>query len=288
MSFSTAIRHLPKALSSLIPAALIAGNTVLGGTPATCSNTQLSCQNTTAVADTCCFNAPGGLLLQTQFWDTTPPTGPSNSPDRCDGTYDQYCDPSRQYTNVTAIISAAGQTDLLNYMNTYWKDYQGNDESFWEHEWDKHGTCISTLEPDCYTAYTPQEEVVAYFQKTVDLFKTLDSYSFLSAAGIVPSTSKTYTATEINAALAQPRGVQATIQCSNSALDEIWYFFNVQGSVQTGTFFPVNPDVNSRGLFTTAFIYSPPIRHFNNVKSPLSPDLVLVSLHSCAIDLPIL
>lgn len=165
----------------------------------------------------------------------------SHRPDHCDGTFDQFCDPNRQYTNISAIISAAGRTDLLNYMNTYWKDYQGNDESFWEHEWNKHGTCISTLEPGCYTNYAPQEEVVDYFQKTVDLFKTLDSYASLSAAGIVPSTTQTYTSAEINAALAKSRGVQVTIQCSNSALNEIWYFYDVRGSVQTGTFVPTNP-----------------------------------------------
>lgn len=165
----------------------------------------------------------------------------SARPDRCDGTYDQYCDPNRQYTNISSIISAAGQTELLDYMNTYWKDYQGNDESFWEHEWDKHGTCISTLEPGCYTDYKPQEEVVAYFQKTVDLFKTLDSYAFLSTAGILPSTTNTYTSAEILAALAKPRGVQVSIQCRNGELDEIWYFYNVRGSVQTGTFVPTDP-----------------------------------------------
>ncbi len=38
----------------------------------------LSCHNSTAV-DTCCFNYPGGQLLQTQFWDTDPATGPSDS-----------------------------------------------------------------------------------------------------------------------------------------------------------------------------------------------------------------
>jgi ribonuclease T2 len=38
------------------------------------------------------------------------------------------------------------------------------------------GTCINTIEPDCYDDYTPQEEVVDYFQKAVDLFKKLDSY----------------------------------------------------------------------------------------------------------------
>ena len=54
-------------------------NGVLGGAPDVCTNPQLSCHNTTAVANTCCFNAPGGLLQQTQFWDTSPATGPTNS-----------------------------------------------------------------------------------------------------------------------------------------------------------------------------------------------------------------
>lgn len=44
-----------------------------------CSSPQLSCQNTTVQADLCCFNAPGGQLLLTQFWDTNPVTGPVDS-----------------------------------------------------------------------------------------------------------------------------------------------------------------------------------------------------------------
>lgn len=43
--------------------------------PMSCPNAQLSCHNTTTVADLCCFNAPGGQLLLTQFWDTAPSTG---------------------------------------------------------------------------------------------------------------------------------------------------------------------------------------------------------------------
>lgn len=43
--------------------------------PKSCLNPQLSCHNTTAVADTCCFNSPGGELLVTSFWDTNPSTG---------------------------------------------------------------------------------------------------------------------------------------------------------------------------------------------------------------------
>lgn len=114
-----------------------------------CSNSgPYSCQNTSAVSDTCCFNAPGGALLQTQFWDTSPPSGPTNSwtihglwPDNCDGTYEANCDSSRAYTNITQILQSFGQTDLLNYMNTYWTSNSGTNEAFWEHEWGKHGTC---------------------------------------------------------------------------------------------------------------------------------------------------
>lgn len=65
-------------------------------------------------------------------------------------------------------------------MQTYWKDYQGDDEDLWEHEWSKHGTCISTLETSCYTGYTAKQEMIDYLQKTVDLFKTLDSYKVSS------------------------------------------------------------------------------------------------------------
>lgn len=47
--------------------------------PAVCSSPQLSCHNTTAISNLCCFNAPGGQLLLTQFWDTDPVTGPTDS-----------------------------------------------------------------------------------------------------------------------------------------------------------------------------------------------------------------
>lgn len=58
---------------------LYAGSSAYGGSPPVCSNPALSCHNTAPVQDTCCFNSPGGELLQTQFWDTNPPTGPVNS-----------------------------------------------------------------------------------------------------------------------------------------------------------------------------------------------------------------
>jgi len=59
------------------------------------------------------------------------------------------------------------------------------------------------------------------------------TYQILANAGIVPSTSKTYTSAQIQAAFtASSFGFPAAIQCSSGALNEIWYSFNVQGSVQ--------------------------------------------------------
>ncbi|KAL4788549.1 ribonuclease T2-like protein [Aspergillus varians] len=220
----------------------------------TCPNdTPLSCSSST-IEPSCCFNNPGGAFLQTQFWDYSPSTGPSDSwtihglwPDNCDGTYEQYCDTSREYSNITAIIEESGQTELLSYMDKYWKDNSGDDESFWEHEWNKHGTCINTIEPSCYTDYTPQEEVVDYLQKTVDLFKSLDSYKALSAAGITPSTSKTYSLDDIHAALSNIHdGFAPYVGCSGNNLSEIWYFYYTRGNLITGDYEPAEKLTTSK------------------------------------------
>ncbi|EHL00553.1 putative Ribonuclease T2-like protein [Glarea lozoyensis 74030] len=171
---------------------------------------------------------------------------------QCDGTYDASCDSSRAYTGIGSILTSLGKSSLLSYMNTYWKDVSGDDESFWEHEWSKHGTCVSTLAPACYSGYTSKQEVGDYFQKAVDIFKTRDTYGALTAAGITPSSTKTYTSAAIQAALKAAFGVTAIIQCDSSALNEVWYSFYVKGSVATGTFVATNPPLRQVGvLFKT-------------------------------------
>jgi ribonuclease T2 len=72
-------------LRTLGQIALGGAQVLFGGTPVrgdytqSCPAPQLSCHNTTVVENLCCFNAPGGQILQTQFWDTNPPTGPDES-----------------------------------------------------------------------------------------------------------------------------------------------------------------------------------------------------------------
>ncbi|DAA74875.1 TPA_exp: putative Ribonuclease T2 family [Trichophyton benhamiae CBS 112371] len=202
---------------------------------------------------------PGG-----EFWDADPATGPEDSwtihglwPDNCDGTYEQFCDMSREYSNITQILQAQGKHDTLEYMMKYFKDYKGDDESFWEHEWNKHGTCMSTFETKCYMDYMPQQEVGDYFTKLVELFKGLNTYKTLADAGITPSNDKTYALRDLQAAVKSSFGMEITFNCKNGALNEAWYFYNVRGSAQTGEYIPTLPGGSPSTCPDTGIRYLP-------------------------------
>jgi ribonuclease T2 len=107
--------------------------------------------------------------------------------------------------------------------------------------------------------------VVDYFRVAVDLFKTLPTYQvrdvlsltgsiltdlypqWLADAGIVPSTSQIYKLEDIQAALKKPRGFSAVIGCQGTELREVWYFYNVRGSLQGGRFVPSEPNFSGVG-----------------------------------------
>ncbi|KAJ6609384.1 ribonuclease T2-like protein [Mycena sp. CBHHK59/15] len=173
-----------------------------------CSSTgTASCTNTSAISNLCCFQAPGGLLLQTQLLlteivlcadDISPSTGPSNS-----WTI-------HAYTGIPSLLTNQGASDTLSYMQTYWKDINGNDETFWEHE--------CTLDVACLPEGSAKgAEAVMFFNTVVGLFKTLPTYQWLADAGIMPSSSTTHTLASLTAALKTGYG----------------------GSVIDGTFIPI-------------------------------------------------
>ncbi|KAG9091901.1 ribonuclease T2-like, partial [Ceratobasidium sp. 370] len=217
-------------------------------------NAAVSCRNTTVQRDLCCFNAPGGQFLLTQFWDFSPAVGPSDAwtihglwPDHCDGTYDANCAPERELYNITAVLQKSGHQNLLNFMNKYWLNNNGTNEEFWEHEYNKHGTCISTLEPQCFkkTAREPFPELTTYVSKTIELYQAseLPTFKWLKSKGIVPSTTATYNLTQIQNALASKTGFIPTVGCTKQGyLSEMWYHYVVQGSVSTGKFIHSAPD----------------------------------------------
>ncbi|KAI9776661.1 MAG: ribonuclease T2-like [Geoglossum umbratile] len=221
----------------------------------TCPLPELSCHGKSPV-NACCTLAPGGQILQTQFWDTDPTVGPSDSPNYCDHGYPESCDPQRNY-DIRDVLESYGEQNLIDYMSDYMKPNDGTDDNFWNHEWSKHGTCMSTMQPKCYGAnYKSGEEVPVYFQKLVDLFKQLDTYQFLEAAGITPSKSRQVTRSEVQAALKDATGFDATIRCKNGRLQEAYYHFNVIGTLQEGKFVQTNP-ISNEGNCPKKFKYLP-------------------------------
>lgn len=70
-------KNMSRALSVLALSAAV--KVALAGTLETCSSSSpLSCSSDSTEAS-CCYESPGGLLLQTQFWDYSPSIGPSDS-----------------------------------------------------------------------------------------------------------------------------------------------------------------------------------------------------------------
>ncbi|KAL1676153.1 ribonuclease T2-like protein [Schizophyllum commune] len=248
-----------------------------------CSGTPsfFSCENTTAITNTCCSPTPGGLVLQTQFWSTY--TGledegqllPKGSwtihglwPDNCDGTYESYCDLSRQYDpnpspkklddgtevpaydgpGVDTFVQDFGRDDLLSYMNAYWINQGGTNAEFWAHEFGKHATCTSTFDVACYgDSYQEHEDVVNFFDAVVRAFKQYPTYDILASNGIVPSNSTGYSLDQIHAALKSQTGALPYVGCSHNGtqLSEIWYYSHVYGTEQYGTYKPIDTTYNS-------------------------------------------
>ncbi|KAE9386323.1 ribonuclease T2 [Gymnopus androsaceus JB14] len=219
-----------------------------------CSTTgTASCHNTSAVSNLCCFESPGGLILQTQFWDTDPSTGPSNSwtihglwPDNCDGTFPENCDPSRDQSDITtaSLISIMARRSLLQLQ--FWKNDpdDGSDEELWSHEWDTHGTCYSTLEPSCLPSGSASGTDLSS-KLSFEFSRLLPTYTWLENQGITPSSSTTHTLTSLLDALKAEAGVTPMLTCDGSDLDEIAWYFNLKGSLIDGVFLPIDSPESS-------------------------------------------
>ena len=200
-------------------------------------------------------------------------------PDECDGTYKtaQYCDagflppsslPSSQYGNPgwysfanysswdasyvpTVLQAVSANATLWGIMNSSWigsnpvtpqspSGYGGN-LIFWAHEYAKHGSCISTIQPAC-NGGSKVQAVGDYLSSVVQFNSQFNWYSILAAQGILPSNTPISLAS-ISAAVFNTFGHTVSFYCSGNAgpdgqskyLREIWsYFMANQGS--TGYF----------------------------------------------------
>lgn len=235
-------------------------------------DTPLTCRNETTIPDQCCFEYPGGIFLQSQFWNFKPSSlwlneteivrelGPIDSftihglwPDTCIGTYEQFCRKDLFIDDVYHLLNSNtfpyGKT-LYQDLDLLWKsNLIGNDESLWIHEFNKHGSCIRNIRPECYSrwnnldrTWAKKQAVFDYFNVTVNLFKKLNTYQILQKNGIEPSINTTYSKSQIETALSKEfNDKRVFINCDrNNHLTEIWYFHLLNGSFINEKFVPID------------------------------------------------
>ncbi|PNP48738.1 ribonuclease T2 family protein [Trichoderma gamsii] len=207
--------------------------------------------------DTCCVETFGGLVLQTQFWDTQ--SGfesqgqryPENTwtihglwPDFCNGSYTQYCDLSRQYDphpapnttdgtphgtpvppytgpSIETFFEPYGKMDLLAYMKKYWVNQGAPSWELWAHEFSKHATCYSTFQKECYGPKASEyDDLFQFYETVISYYKTLPTWRWLSASNIHPSNRTSYTLSHIQAALTREYGVIPYLGCGGPKYNE--------------------------------------------------------------------
>ncbi|CAO3607777.1 unnamed protein product [Mucor hiemalis] len=199
---------------------------------ATCDPNVLSC-HWSGTVDSCCSPKYGLVVLSLQW---APGWGPNDEftvhglwPDTCSGgqTGADGCDTSRSSSTVATIINNANST-LSNRMNTFWPSNTGDNNKFWSHEWTKHGTCVSTLRPTCYgTSYKQYEDVIDYFEQTLDLRDTYDFFGALNKNGV--SVGSSYNVETIRSAIEKEYGAKVKLDCKSGVLNEIHAYFYVRG-----------------------------------------------------------
>lgn len=244
-----------------------------------------SCDGPSTITNSSCCYEKKGAIMQTQFWDydtgllrdakagnasaapqksNDDPTDPTRIftihglwNDLCNGLYLLNCVPELEIgdsDNVTDIIATDfGRRDLYDAMIKFWVNNEksnvpdGGSKALWVHEYNKHGTCFNTVQPHCFQgAYDKFQAAVAFFQKTMEVWSTLPTYEFLAQAGILPTTQQQYDLADIQEALKQGfGGADVYVGCEDGAIDEIWYYFRVRGSVLTGEYQPRNSMTNS-------------------------------------------
>ena len=99
---------------------------------------------------------------------------------------------------------------IKTQMETYWPNLEEGrgEDSLWQHEWQKHGTCTKTKQID-------------YFNSTLSLFKMFQIYEWLKESNILPSNEKTYEVSDIKKVLSNKLGHSVLITCPSSRSETV-------------------------------------------------------------------
>ncbi|KAJ6811977.1 ribonuclease 1-like [Iris pallida] len=140
-------------------------------------------------------------------------------PNYNDGTYPSNCDSRTPY--VASKIS-----DLTRRMQSDWPTLacpSGSGQTFWSHEWSKHGTCSESI-----------LNQHGYFQAALNLKQQVNLLQILTSAGIQPN-DQYYSLDSISQAIAQATGHTPGIECNrdesgNAQLYQIYLCVDTSGA----------------------------------------------------------
>ncbi|KAG0028941.1 ribonuclease T2-like [Podila clonocystis] len=235
----------------------------------TCPRDVLSCSWSLGQMDRCC-SPEFGLMVLVQQWDTT--VGPRNKftmhglwpdtctgkmvpvdrnrtmqrdPDRCPGSHNpwQGCDDSRVFFDVEARLEnyRYKPDGFMDQMRTFWPSNKNDNNCFWSHEWSRHGTCISNLDPSCTSDPVEGKDIYDYFSKGLELQSQYDLFKALAAKRIFPSPSKRVRTRDIRNAIKAEFKVEPGLNCTNGNLAEIRMYFKVKNGDQYEPVQPTHP-----------------------------------------------
>ncbi len=97
-----------------------------------------------------------------------------------------------------------------------WPSTEGDNEKFWKHEWEKHGTCALDK--------SPLKSQFLYFQQALKWNQKYDIGQFLRKHGINPNDEKKYQFSDIRNAIETELGTSVNIICQYNKVRSISYF----------------------------------------------------------------
>jgi len=215
----------------------------------------VACSNNNGLVNKCCIPDQGHLVLSLQWLPSYCKNAGKNKPCKkgtlkkverdtwtlhglwpgnCDGvTYMTNCNPEREEENIEEVIRSKDK-DLLSEMEKIWlsgnPDPLKDNNWFWAHEWNKHGQCVSTITPQCLgTNYQPNDDIISYFEKAVDLRSTYDLFPILEQADILPNDKEGYSLDTLQSAFKSAfNNTQVEINCVYNKRERRQYMSEVR------------------------------------------------------------
>jgi len=148
-------------------------------------------------------------------------------PEYSSGGWPQYCSTSgkkdrngdegttNEYLRKSTAVSSYSNDDSDDgKIRCEWPSFHGSTLNFWDHEWDKHGTCAAPL----------LGNRTEFFQTVVNLHDQLNLNRLFRSSSLWPvgNSQGIYDSTEAAHAVEQAWGFEPRLACHKGSLAEVW------------------------------------------------------------------